>query len=160
MMLVWQLGPGERENTVGVAVTPGAMAKFCLAWRKSPALSLGPGNPHQLAQEPRGFSTAGVCPGSMRPPGPALGPGAPIPLTTEALPAGAHIAAGHVLAGASVDAGVRLTLIVVDVTVGPTPPGVTVTLVPAEATTRRLRCSQRGRGLGWEQPRLCYRLTT
>ena len=83
-----------------------------------------------------------------------------VPLTTEALAAGAHVAAGHVLAGAPVDAGVRLTLVVVDVTVGPTPPGVTVTLVPAEATTRRLRCSQRGRGLGWEQPRLCHRPTT
>ena len=75
LMLVWQLGPGERGNAVSVAVTPGAMAKFCLAWRKSPALSLGPGNPHQRVREPPGFSTADLCPGSRWPPGPAPGPG-------------------------------------------------------------------------------------
>jgi hypothetical protein len=59
----------------------------------------------------------------------------PALLTTEASPAGAHIAAGHVFAGATIDTRVRLTLIVVDVTVCPTPPGVTVTLVPGKVTT-------------------------
>lgn len=52
---------------------------------------------------------------------------------TEAFPAGAHVAAGHVPAGAAIDAGVRLTLVVVNVAVGPTPPRVTVTLIPIEA---------------------------
>lgn len=64
------------------------------------------------------------------------------PLTTEAFRAGAHVAAGHVPAGAAVDAGVRLTLVVVNVAVGPTPPRVTVTLIPAGGTTPRLRGGQ------------------
>ena len=143
-----------------MAVTPGAVAEFCLVWRKSPALSLGPWGPHQWVQEPPGVSTAGPRPGSALPEGLLWDQEPLVPLTTEALPAGAYVAAGHVLAGAPVDAGVRLTLVVVDVTVGPAPPGVTVTLVPAEATTQRLRCGQRGRGLGWEHPRLCHCPTT
>lgn len=52
---------------------------------------------------------------------------------TEAFSAGAYVAAGHVLAGATVDTRVGLALIVVDVTVCSTPPRGTVTLVPVEA---------------------------
>lgn len=80
----------------------------------------------------------------------------PAPLTTEAFPARTHVAAGHVPAGAAVDTGVRLTLVAVDVTVRPTPPGVTVTLVPAEVTTQQLRCGPRGEGLGWGHSPLCH----
>lgn len=50
-------------------------------------------------------------------------------LTTEALPAGADVATGHVLAGATIHAGIGFTLIVVNVTVCPTPARVAVTLV-------------------------------
>lgn len=53
-------------------------------------------------------------------------------LTTEAFSAGAHVATGHVLAGATVDTRVGLALIVVDITVRSTPPRGTVTLVPTE----------------------------
>ena len=52
---------------------------------------------------------------------------------TEAFSAGAYVATGHVLAGATVDTRVGLTLVVVDVTVCSTPPRGTVTLVPIEA---------------------------
>lgn len=52
---------------------------------------------------------------------------------TEAFSAGAYIATGHVFAGATVDTRVGLALVVVDVTVCPTPPRGTVTLVPIEA---------------------------
>ena len=65
------VGPWRERKRGRCGRHPGAMAKFCLAWRKSPALSLGPGNPHQRVQEPPGFSTAGLCPGSTWPPGPA-----------------------------------------------------------------------------------------
>lgn len=78
------------------------------------------------------------------------------PLTTEAFPAGAHVAAGHVPAGAAVDAGVRLTLVVVNVAVGPTPPRVTVTLIPAGGTTPRLRGGPGCVGLGCGHFRLCH----
>lgn len=50
-------------------------------------------------------------------------------LTTEAFPAGADVATGHVLAGATVHAGVGFTLIVVNVTVCPAPARVAVTPV-------------------------------
>lgn len=46
-------------------------------------------------------------------------------LTCEAHAAGADVSAGHVLAGASIHAGVGFTLIVVDVAVFTTPAGVT-----------------------------------
>ena len=145
LMLVWQLGPGEGGTAVSVAVTLGAVARSHLVWRKGPALSLGPGvNPSRSApppgKEPPRVAVAG--PVSWLRAAALGGPlctRSPAPLTTEAFPAGAHVAAGHVLAGAPVDTGVRLTLVVVDVTVCPTPPGVTVTLVPAEVTTRHLR---------------------
>ena len=65
------VGPWRERKRGRCGRHPGAMAKFCLACRKSPALSLGPGNPHQRVQEPPGFSTAGLCPGSTWPPGPA-----------------------------------------------------------------------------------------
>lgn len=54
----------------------------------------------------------------------------PTTLTTEAFSTGAYVATGHVLAGATVDTRVGLTLVVVDVTVCSTPPRGTVTLVP------------------------------
>lgn len=57
----------------------------------------------------------------------------PTTLTTEAFSAGAYVATGHVFAGATVDTRVGLTLIVVDVTVCPTPPRGTVTFVSIEA---------------------------
>lgn len=72
--------------------------------------------------------------------GPWVGPESPTrprSLTTEALAAGAHVAAGHVPAGATVGTGVGLTLVVVHVTVGPTPSRVTVTLVPVVGATGR-----------------------
>lgn len=50
-------------------------------------------------------------------------------LTTESLVAGAKVAAGHVLAGSTVHTRVGLAFVVVDVTVGPTPARVAVTLV-------------------------------
>lgn len=50
-------------------------------------------------------------------------------LTAEALPAGADVAAGHVLAGATVHAGIGLTLVIVNVAVCPAPAWVTVTPV-------------------------------
>lgn len=53
--------------------------------------------------------------------------------TTEAFPACAHIAAGHVSASAPIGTGVGLTFVVIHVTVCPTPPRVTVTFVPVEA---------------------------
>lgn len=52
---------------------------------------------------------------------------------TEAFSAGAHVATCHVSAGATIDTRVRLTFVVVDITVCSTPPRGTVTLVPVEA---------------------------
>lgn len=52
--------------------------------------------------------------------------------TTEACPARAHVATGHVLTGAPVHAGVRLALVVVDVAVGPTPARVTQAFIPID----------------------------
>lgn len=134
LMLVWQLGPGEREPVVGEPVTAGP-------W-KDPAV--GASLPPRLQAEPRAApipAAAGAHGGREA----ARWPQSPPPgllLTTEALAAGAHIAAGHVSAGAAVCTRVGLTLVVVHVTVGPAPPGVTVTLVPAERTTERLTCAR------------------
>lgn len=72
-----------------------------------------------------------ASPRSPRGPHSAVSPTA---LTTEAFSAGAHVATGHVFAGAAVDTRVRLTLVVVDVTVCPTPPRGAVTLVPTQKT--------------------------
>lgn len=58
----------------------------------------------------------------------------PTPLTAEAFSAGAHVATGHVFAGTAIDTRVRLTLVVVDVTVCATPPRGTVTFVPTQRT--------------------------
>lgn len=120
LMLVWQLGPGERAG--------GRRARHPRA---------SEGAPPQAPPHPCGAGRA------QRQPRPGEGPGpAWAPLTAEALAAGAHVAAGHVPAGAPVGAGVGLALVVVDVTVGPAPPGVTVTLVPAEATTVPSTCAR------------------
>lgn len=97
----------------------------------------GPSSSPGLQPEPRAAPTpaaAGAHGGREAPrvaPEPPARPGS---LTTEALAAGAHVAAGHVPAGATVGTRVGLTLVVVHVTVGAAPPGVTVTLVPAQGT--------------------------
>ncbi len=53
-------------------------------------------------------------------------------LTSEAHATGANISAGHVLAGASIHAGVGFTLIVVDVTVFTAPARVTQAFIADE----------------------------
>lgn len=80
---------------------------------------------HQVDQERRHR-------GVVLPPGRTHSAVSPTTLTTEAFSAGAYVATGHVFAGATVDTRVGLTLIVVDVTVCPTPPRGTVTFVSVE----------------------------
>lgn len=64
-------------------------------------------------------------------------------LTTEARPAGADVAAGHVLAGAAVHAGVGLALVVVDVAVWAAPARVAQALVAERGKERQTsQCQQ------------------
>lgn len=131
LILVWQLGPRERGTAVMGVQSPQGLWRgaLCGAEPAAPAVS-----------------TSGCC---------AQLCAAPLegPLTTEAFAAGAHVATGHVSAGAAVDTGVGLTLVVVDTTVCPTPPGVTLTFVPAEVTVW-FRSGPRCVGLGWGFPAL------
>lgn len=125
LMLVWQLGPGERAPAVGMPIPTGLWQdplqdpRRRLGCSQSPALCPPRRQPVPMAGRRHHRSPQSPPPGS---------------LTTEALPAGAHVAAGHVPAGATVGTRVGLTLIVVHITVGAAPPGVTVTLVPAQGT--------------------------
>lgn len=121
LMLVWQLGPvGIGARVDGPASLPCA---FTLEGQR----------PSLRCQQLLPVLQVG-CIESPRPPGRTCLAVSPTTLTTEAFSAGAHIATGHVFAGATVDTRVRLTLIVVDVTVCSTPPRGTVTFVPIQST--------------------------
>lgn len=142
---------------------PPHLLEWRRAWRQAVRPGAHPRGSAPLAasnshgrEKPRAARWLDVGPGSALPTRRACCVAeAPAPLTTETFPACAHVAAGHVFAGAAIDTRVRLTLVVVDVTVCPTPPGVTITLVSAEVTTLQLRCGLRCAGLGCGLSGLC-----
>lgn len=162
LMLVWQLGPAEGNSREQLCPSPGAAAGShrgspLSPGRKGPALRHGPrADPASLHHRQQALPRAGGPRAPRAGAGSGSAAGASGPLTTEAFPAGAHVAAGHVLAGAAVDTGVGFTLVIVDVTACPTPPGLTVTLVPAEVTTPQLRRGPRRGGPDRGHSRLCH----
>lgn len=156
------VGAWREERQVVVSIAR-CVARSHRGPSSSPRSEGGPCTEPRAWSQPPPVCTTGSrhCHGRETPvtpagPGSGSAPGASGPRTAEAFPAGAHVAARHVLAGAAVDTGVGLALVVVDVTARPTPARLAVTFVPAEVTAPTLRGGPRRVGPDRGRSRLCH----